>query len=210
LINRLKTVLKAATAAGENQYLHYTDSSFKVISEGVDEIYLNEIELKALQELDLPAELQKTRDSFILLCWTGVRVSDFPQLNAGNVYNGSFQIQQTKTKGRVNIPIFPEADEILSKYNYKMPTEADQVFNRKLKQLGQKMNESEDPRLGKKDFSQLKTKCGRRSLATNLVLRGKPAKAIMSMTGHTTEKSFWTYVKLEPGSFKEILMQKDE
>lgn len=47
----------------------------------------------------------------------------------------------------------------------------------------------------------------RRSFATNLYKMNFPTLSIMSITGHTTEKSFLTYIKVTPTEHAEKLLQ---
>ena len=45
----------------------------------------------------------------------------------------------------------------------------------------------------------------RRSFATNMFLAGKPTYAIMQLTGHTNEKTFYKYVKATPEQIANLL-----
>lgn len=195
-IQRLKSVLKRATASGLNSNLIYTDPSFKTMSEESRDIYLTEPELEKLQDLKLSNELEVVRDLFLVLAWTGLRESDIKQVNPNNITNNTLQIKQQKTGGRISIPLHPVVIEILKKYDNNIPTRAQQYFNRKLKGIGAEL--SNEMKLSDKDYSQLKTHTGRRSFASNMILRGIPAREVMAVTGHKTEKDFFRYLKMAP------------
>ena len=45
----------------------------------------------------------------------------------------------------------------------------------------------------------------RRSFASNMFLAGKPTYAIMQLTGHTNERTFYKYVKATPEQIAKLL-----
>jgi integrase len=49
------------------------------------------------------------------------------------------------------------------------------------------------------------THTARRSFATNMYLLGIPSITIMSVTGHRTEKSFMTYIKIKQSEHSAIM-----
>jgi integrase len=194
-IKRLKSILARATAAGLNKNLMFTDPAFKVLSEEVENIYLNEHELEALRDLPLNDHLSVIRDLFLILSWTGQREGDLYQIKPENINNGTLQIRQTKTKNRNSVPVHPEVERILHKYNGELPKREQQYINRALKTIGAELAKKVK---SDKDFSQLKTHSGRRSFATNMILRGHSALEVMSATGHKSEREFYKYLKMSP------------
>ncbi|MDF1570855.1 MAG: phage integrase SAM-like domain-containing protein [Bacteroidales bacterium] len=194
-IKRLKSVLARATAAGINKNLMYTDPGFKVLAEEVENIYLNEKELEALTDLPLNEHLSVIRDLFLCLAWTGQREGDLYQIRPGNIHNGTLQIKQTKTGTRTSVPVHQEVERILHKYNGVLPQRAQQYINRALKTIGAELQKKVK---GDKDFSLMASHTGRRSFATNMILRGYTALEVMSATGHKTEREFYKYLKMSP------------
>jgi len=70
-----------------------------------------------------------------LQCYTGLRVSDLRRVNLDTISEDKSMIlmQATKTDEAIKLPILPEAEEILSKYDYKLPFISDQKYNKAIK-----------------------------------------------------------------------------
>lgn len=189
------------------------------LSEEVDNIYLNEEELETIATMQINASyLDRVRDQFILLAWTGCRYSDLPKLKKENIHpmsNGGqcFRLEQRKTSTKVIIPIFPAVEAILKKYNYNVPKPiSSQSFNRFIKEVAKLANlvddaeithteKGNDKKVGRVTMHYKKWECvvthtGRRSFATNMYKRNFPTLMIMRITGHKTEKAFLSYIKV--------------
>lgn len=109
-------------------------------------IYLTKEELEGLYNMELVGLEEKVRDVFIIACYTGQRYSDFSQLKTScfdTTFDGKkvIRIVQTKTKTPVVIPVLDnKLKTIFKKYNYKIPNIADQVMNRYIKRIGEKLS----------------------------------------------------------------------
>ena len=109
-------------------------------------IYLTKEELEELYNMELVGLEEEVRDAFLVACYTGQRYSDFSQLNPtcfDTTFDGKkvIRLVQTKTKTPVVIPILDnKLKTILKKYNYKIPEITDQVMNRYIKHLGEKLS----------------------------------------------------------------------
>jgi integrase len=109
-------------------------------------IYLTKKELEGLYNMKLVGLEEKVRDTFLIACYTGQRYSDFSQLKPScfdTTFDGKkvIRIVQTKTKTPVVIPILDnKLKTILEKYNFKVPEIADQVMNRYIKHIGEKLS----------------------------------------------------------------------
>lgn len=109
-------------------------------------IYLTKEELEELYNMELVGKEEEVRDAFLVACYIGQRYSDFSQLNPtcfDTTFDGKMVIRlvQTKTKTPVVIPILDnKLKTILEKYNYKVPEIADQVMNRYIKHIGEKLS----------------------------------------------------------------------
>lgn len=190
------------------------------VMEDIDNIALNEKELQALAALDLAdnPHLDRVRDQFLLLAWTGCRYSDLGKLSRKYIVNEDgdsyFSLEQQKTGAKVVIPILPPIVPILEKYDYQPPKPiSNQRFNDYIKEVAQ-LAELDDEvvtihtQQDKGEFTpgRVETRrpkwqavtahTARRSFATNMYKRGFPTLAIMAITGHKTEKSFLTYIKV--------------
>jgi len=211
-IQTLKIFLNVATDQGYNRFRHYKSPRFSSITEESQSIYLNQEELKAIFKLDLSDQpsLERVRDLFIVGCWTGVRFSDISQITPNSIDNGFISIKQSKTGGRVVIPVHDTVKAILDKYDGQLPPNiTNQKFNEYLKKIAKKVKLNEEIHItitkggvkrskAYKKHELVTTHTGRRSFATNNYLMGVPSLDIMAITGHKTESSFLRYIKVTP------------
>ena len=191
------------------------------VMEEIDNIALSEEELQAMAELDLASHpyLERVRDQFLLLAWTGCRYSDLGKLSRKYIVNKDgddwFYMEQQKTGAKVLIPILPPIVPILEKYDYQPPEPiSNQKFNDYVKEVArlagfdtevvirhtqQKEDSFEvgtvETRLPK--WQAITAHTARRSFATNMYNREYPTLEIMAVTGHKTEAAFLTYIKVK-------------
>ncbi|SEW27049.1 site-specific integrase [Chitinophaga arvensicola] len=219
-IKRIKTVLGEAKIRGVKVNPAYESPYFFKPQEQSDSIYLNSSELQKMEALDLSEnpKLDRVRDLFLIGCYTGLRYSDYSILNAANIQDGFFEVEQSKTEKTITIPIHLVVKRIFDKYNSQLPQFiSNQKSNEYLKEIGEKLPELKVPvtitytKGGEKitethaKWVLLTTHTARRSFATNEYLAGTPSITIMAVTGHTTESSFLKYIKLTPNEHAKIL-----
>lgn len=196
--------------------------NFHVFTEEVDNVYLNETELQQLKDCDFSTapHLDRVRDWFLLLAWTGSRFSDLEKIDKANIRNGMITFRQQKTNTSVTIPLHPVVISVLEKYNYQMPEViSNQKFNDYIKEVCQTAKidtlESFTRTVGGKLITETKPKyelvsshTGRRSFCTNMYLRGLDTMMIRSISGHKTEKSFLKYIKVSQQQHAEMMAKK--
>ncbi len=224
-IKRLKTILNEATERGINKNLAFKSKYFSRVNEETDTIYLNEIELKEIEDLDLSnnIRLEKVRDLFLVSCRTGLRYSDYSVLKSDQIKNGFIETIQLKTSGTVIIPIHDTVKRILNKYGGALPkANSNQKMNEYVKEIGEMIPSLHTPfsqtysKAGNKvtvtnpKFQLISTHTARRSFATNEYLAGTPSLTIMAITGHRTEKSFLRYIRISPSDHAKILAMEWE
>ncbi len=133
-IRILKLMLNQATNDRINTSVDY--NRFHVITEETDTIYLNEAELQKLQDTDFSKSpyLDRVRDWFLLLAWTGCRFSDLEKVGKTDIKDGFITFRQQKTNAKVTIPLHPVVLEILDKYDFNLPEPiSNQRFNEYIK-----------------------------------------------------------------------------
>lgn len=218
-IQTLKIFLNAATDQGYNHYKHYKSHRFIAISEESQNTYLNQDELETIYKLNLKAnpKLDRVRDLFIVGCWTGVRFSDISQITPDSIENGFISLTQSKTGGKVVIPVHSTVEAIFAKYDGKLPPIiSNQRFNEYLKDIAKeaKLKDTIPIRITKggreiyttyMKWELVTTHTGRRSFATNNYNMGVPSLTIMAITGHKTEAAFLKYIKITPKEHAEKL-----
>jgi integrase len=213
----LKVVLNSATRDGYNQNLMYSSSDFKVSTEVTSAIYLDEAELKKIMNLDLQGfpDLDRARDIFLIGCHTGQRVSDYNGLGEDNIFIKDgirfFKIIQKKTGKEVLCPVTKEIDTILNKpINKGLPPKKmnEPDINEFIKEVGRKAGLDHQiqrtyTKGGKQTIEKVPkykligTHTARRSFCTNMYKKGMPIYEIMHFSGHSTEKEFYKYIRIE-------------
>ena len=213
-VKELKIIMRAAREEGLHDNGLIESRKFRVLTAEVENIYLTESEIRAIAEVDLKGDKQKSiaRDIFLVGCYTAQRFSDYSTINEGNIRtldNGQkvIDLKQQKTGNKVVIPIRAELQAILDKYENRLPKAYEQKVNKYIKEIAREagivdMVEVSYVENGEKK-SHLVEKCelvkthtARRSGATNMYLAGIPTIAIMKITGHKTEKEFMKYIKI--------------
>ena len=216
-IRFIKTYCKHAKSIGIET--HYQLDSIKAKYHKVENIYLDEKEIEAIEMLkskDLPEALENARDWLLISCYCGQRVSDFLRFdksmiryekNKAGELKPLIEFTQVKTSKIMTIPLHSKIIKIMEKYDGNFPRKiSDQRYNKHIKKVCEKAN-IDTPTHGTLYDHNLKQKVtkeypkwmlvsshiGRRSFATNNY--GKiPTIFLMSVTGHTTEAMFLTYI----------------
>ena len=213
-IKNLKVIMRAAKAERLHNNSDIDQKAFKNVKAEVQNIYLTDREIKSMFDLDLsknPA-LEIARDVFLIGCYTAQRFSDYSTIGKNNIRKMEgggtvVDLKQKKTGERVIIPVRPELDYLLSKYDYTLPHTWEQKINERIKDVGRKAGIIEpviieEIRGGlkvKKEVDKcdlIKTHTARRSGATNMYLAGIATIDIMKITGHKTEREFLKYIKV--------------
>lgn len=217
LTSTLKTILREADRREVAPELKVRDGWLVAKREEPPAIYLTEDDLARLFNVDLSGNLRlcRVRDLFLIGCYTGLRFSDFTELQPGNFKKTAegkefIEMMTRKTGIKVTIPVKSELREILAAYDYQPPKAiSNQNFNEYLKEVGELAGLIEPTMLtrfrnGKRidqtfpKYELMTTHTARRSFATNAYKAGVPVKYIMSVTGHKTEREFYKYVRIRP------------
>ncbi|MBR5639564.1 MAG: site-specific integrase [Muribaculaceae bacterium] len=235
MIRCLKTIINNAVPRAQRVNCEFVDSNkCKAFAEEVDNIYLTEEELQKIATVEIKTPyLDRVRDQFLLLAWTGCRYSDLGKLTGKPITEEGFscyKLTQQKTGNEVTIPILPETDRILRKYNYNMPKPmANQKFNEYIKDVAKMaklddkvtIKHTEQDNNGEvcavkrtyRKWEVVTAHTARRSFASNMYNRDFNTMMIMAITGHKTEKAFLTYIKVKPEEhakkmFKQFMEQE--
>ncbi len=205
-IGLVKTFLNYAL---ENQYTkNDTYKKFKIKREVTPQVVLTQDEIIQLYKFVFQnSKLERVRDVFVFGCLTGMRYSDFKRVSKSNIQNYSILLRETKDKSKhLTIPLTSISKSILKKYDYKLPTISDQKFRDYLKEackavgftqivtstkrIGNDITELKQPK-----YERISTHTARRSFVTVMLNKGIPPKAIMSITGHKSIKTFNSYYR---------------
>lgn len=194
----------------------------KKLAEEVDNVFLSTEELHAIETVEIKQDyLDRVRDQFLLLAWTGCRYSDLDKLDDPQcIARGYFELEQYKTGTKVCIPIFDQVKRIFEKYDGELPSViSNQKFNGFLKEVCRLAGITEETSIthtiaGKRTkeyfpkYELVSAHTARRSFATNMFESGVPALVIMQITGHKTEKAFLSYIKTDPEKYASMLIEQ--
>lgn len=218
----LKTFINEAFERGYTDSLAHKSKRFRAVQVQTDEIYLTDEELDELFKLDLSKtpHLDRVRDLFLVGCYTGLRFSDFTNIQPENIDGAYIEIKSEKTNIDTVIPIHPVVNAIMQKYEGKYinclpPAISNQKFNEYIKEvctkcklLNKVIKIKNTPKGNDKTgmsliksvpkYTQVSSHTARRSFATNQYNKGISANILMKITGHKTERSFYTYIRVTP------------
>ena len=180
-------------------------------SEEVDSVYITQDELIKLESIPiLTSAEEKVRDMFLIGCETGLRFSDFSRLSADHIQGNDIKMRHKKTKVKVIIPISHRLRLILNKYQEKEFPRYQNItkFNNTLKEMCDRAGINSvvliNRKRGKESYVERKKKyelvsshTARRTFCTLKFLQGMPAQAIMKFSGHSCERVFMRYLKLD-------------
>ena len=216
-IKNLITILNRATEDGVNSNFSYRHREFKAVSEETISIYLTESEISALFSADLSKtkDWELARDIFLIGYYTGQRVSDYNGITKDQIksFKGRdvFEFKQKKTSKKVYVPIHPRIKSIMKeRYGGKLPRKLnDPDINEYIKEAGRiaKIDDQITVKRtigGKKvvetvpKYSLIVSHTARRSFCTNAYLSKMPTMDIMAISGHSTEREFYKYIKVTP------------
>jgi hypothetical protein len=217
LVWNLKLILKKA----EKKYnVDFDVENINVELEETQAIYLTLDELDRINKLDnLSKEARAVRDRFLIGCFTALRYSDYSRLTNKNIVDGNIEIKTQKTGVRVIIPIHRIVREILKRNKGEFPPiPSQQAFGATIKRVCKKAGITDEVlyertiglkivRKRVKKYTLVSSHTARRTGATNMYLDKIPTFRIMLITGHTTEQSFFKYIRINKEENAKILAE---
>jgi integrase len=206
LIKDWKTFMNLGLSKNLHRNYIHKNKDFKRITEDSYQVYLNDIEIKQLYDLDLSNDQyrENLRDRFIVNLYTGLRISDMQTLTIKNFnIEGDIITHINKKTGKtVAMPVHPLIKRIQIKYNGSLPKQyKDAVVNREIKGIAKKAGLTQTETFtqtkgGKKitvvkeKWEMIRTHTCRRSLCTNLLKKATilDVLPVMGMSLKTLEK----------------------
>jgi integrase/recombinase XerD len=176
--------------------------------------------------------LGRVRDTFLFGCYTGLRHSDLYRLSEEHIMDkGEYRVisivpqksvSAMRIAKRVQIPLIPEAEELIEKYkNYNsktMPMLTNQRMNIYIKEIGKRAGLDYDVEVIRFEKSMpkivlipkyelLTCHISRHTFATQSLIRGMKVEVLQKILGHSNIKQTLTYAKVID-EFKEKEMLK--
>ena len=222
-ISTLKVFLKWCN---DNDYLVHPDvfktqkTNFK--KKAYNEIIaLSEYEIQKLMNHDLSdrPSLERVRDLFCLLCYTGQRFEDLINFDPKDIKNNAWDFISVKVKKRVIVPFegyIAPAKDILERIGYSVPKISNQKFNEYIKTVGKLAGMDEIIKITrysgkqklvieKRKYDFLSSHVGRRSMVTNLLSRNVPITLVQKLTAHSDIRTLMKYESANTDSLIDAL-----
>jgi len=220
-LSTLKTFLNYAIDEGIEVNLNY--KTFKIKSEKLEVIALEQNELQSIIDLDLSdnKRLDKVRDIFVFACATGLRFSDVQQLKREHLDNGFINLVVKKTKTGLTVPLNTISASILDKYSElhkPLPAISNQKVNEYIKEVceiaginkqieivrfhGSKKVVKTSPK-----YELISFHTARKTFVTLSLERGMSAEEVMTISGHEDYKSFKRYVNITEKRKKVVMLK---
>lgn len=223
-ISTLKVFLKWCN---DNDYLVHPDvfktqkTNFK--KKAYNEIIaLSESEIQKLMNHDLSdrPSLERVRDLFCLLCYTGQRFEDLINFDPKDIKNNAWDFISVKVKKRVIVPFegyIAPAKDILERIGYSVPKISNQKFNEYIKTVGKLAGMDEIIKITrysgkqklvieKRKYDFLSSHVGRRSMVTNLLSRNVPITLVQKLTAHSDIRTLMKYESANTDSLIDALL----
>lgn len=135
-IQNIKKFKKIINLALANNYIQVNPFlTVKYRTQKIEVDFLTESELEVLIHKDLGTDrLSKIRDVFVFNCFTGLAFTDAKTLTKDDFVtdnDGNKWIKKTRQKTNVmcKIPLLPVAEQLLERYDYKLPFPSNQKMN---------------------------------------------------------------------------------
>jgi len=179
----------------ENEYIREHKLLFYKVKreEKIDKTHLSLAELQKFECFESEKEhLNKTKDIFLFLCYTGLNISDYLKFseNPKKYIQGEFiVISREKTEKKTNqkayIPISSKLKNLLEKWNLDLPKlKNPQNINKNLKEIGKILGI---------EAKKMRTKIGRKTFAHFWLNSNVDKKAVSKMLGHAKTTTLEQY-----------------
>lgn len=172
-------------------------------------VVLTEDELDQLAKYDFSERpsLERVRDLFLFMAYTGQRFSDVMRFSKADFKNNKWEFVSLKSKKKVIVPFngyIAKGLKILEKYDFKLPVISNQKFNNYLKDAGKMAEINEPVRVvrykGKEEiiieqpkYEFMSSHMGRRTAVTILLSRGVPITLVQKLTQHSKISTLMKY-----------------
>jgi len=157
-------------------------------AEPVEKDYLTPEELRVIEKLSLKGLQERVRDYFLLMAWTGLRVSDMDKLHPEHFkrdrYGDFIDLKQTKTGKRVTPLLTRKAKALFKKYDFKKPPRVNNVAaNEEIKTI-----------IGLAGINKFVTcHTARKSRAMYLIDKGHPPQVVATQLGDSVKVLLQSY-----------------
>lgn len=161
-------------------------------------LHLTYEEIDVLESAVLVGRLDRVRDCFLFMMYTGMRWSDYRAFHKDMIQGDVIEYRQVKTKNLATPFLLPKTKLILEKYDYELPKYSNQKLNKYLKELFSLLKMK---RMVESDYNVYKHLCdcischiARKTFITVSLEKGIGMQKVMQMTGKTSYSSMKPYI----------------
>lgn len=164
---------------------------------------LDESELLKMRKLKCTGHLDRARDLFIFMAYTGLafcdmELFDFETMTVKRTDYTYIDGERLKTGSNFFTPILPPAMDVLKKYNYKLPLISNQKLNEYCHVI-EALCQINKP---------VTCHIGRHSFATLMINYGFPLESVKKMLGHKDIKTTQIYAKISTKKVEDDVKKK--
>lgn len=210
VLQRLKKVVNTAVIEKIIDTSPFIEHKAKRVVTNV--IYLTTEELEKLENYPFSQiRLEQVRDMFVFCCYTGLAYNEMSKLKSINIAKGFdgkqwIKIIREKTQKVVSVPLLPQADIILKKYQEDkdlLPVVSNQKFNSYIKEIAEIVGIEKN----------LTHHIARKTFATTVLLYNDvPMEIVSELLGHsslaTTQQHYAKVVQKKVSEHITILSKK--
>lgn len=215
-LSYLKWFLRWTIKKGYSTNTDFIDFNPKLKTAQRQVIFLDWDELLHVYNFDFTGNkrLERVRDVFCFMCFTGLRYSDVSNLRHTDIYNDAIRITTQKTTDTLTINLNDYSRAILKKYEAEsypydkaLPVVSNQKMNNYLKEMAEVcglnapitqiyFRGSERIETVKPKHELISTHTGRRTFISNALMKGIPAEVVMKFTGHSDYDAMKPYIDI--------------
>lgn len=194
---------------------------WKTFKPKTDLQYLTEDQMVKLRKYDLPenSSESRSRDLWLFMAYTGMRVSDMKKFKKSNVDDRVIKFVSQKANKACTVPLNAVTEQILIKYNYELPVQAESKILTNIKEILKKVGFTNiinrTIQYGKKHEINEMPLCdainnhsARRSFINLMITKGVEVFQLSSMTGNTVP-NLMVYYKTNEKQLVESLAKID-
>lgn len=163
--------------------------------------------------------LDKARDLFVFGCLTGLRYSDLNNLKHQNIKDGYISLTVVKTKQKLDVPLIGMAYDIIEKHQTALrplPVLSNQKLNLYIKEVAKlagidepteiiRFNGAKERRTVHPKYELVSAHTARKTYITVSLELGMSTEEVMSISGHSSYKSFKRYVNVTKDRAKKAM-----
>ena len=187
----------------------------KIKTHSTDDIALTQEEVSLLEEASLEGAKDRSRDLFLIGIYSGQRFSDYSKIEKANLRDGMLIIRAKKTRHISKVPLSEKLENILKKYNWKLPVISSQKFNPHIQKICKRLGMTQEvikisyqgnkvKKETKQKWQMVGSHTARRTFITIASEKNIPDHIIMTIAGIKDSNTLNKYKKVNEESILDL------